>query len=214
MAAARVRDDQFDRYRVLLLKKTALKLPVLEHLRVFNSYPVFQAMPIEGIPTDVQVGRWRTFEGPVLRAHFGERWPKVLAAELTPERRKSLLIEGVDAEGRRYPLPLTRGETNTPSAEPPKAGRRLGSGLNVLIRHLRDIAGVQDYAVLVQMCQQSGLPWASEPVRRAGADPRDRTAVLRKAYSNGKTAHAEGCSYCTNGLPEPWRSLVAAYKGT
>lgn len=207
-----LRDEDFDRYRVLLLKKIAVDLPILDRFRVFMTYPVFRATPIEGLSTDVRVGRWRTFEGPVLRAHFGDRWPEVLAAELTDERRRFLLIEGVDVDGRRYALPLAKTEPNTPSAEPPKAGRRLGSGLGVLIRHLRDIAGVRDYDVLVLMCEQSGLAWARDPILSAGTDARDRTAVLRKAYTNGKAPHEKACPYCADGLAEPWGTLVTRYK--
>jgi len=202
------RDEEFERYHVLLVRKPRYRIPVFGQIAPLASYPVFGA-DIEGIIPIVRVGRWRTFEGDVLRAHFGERWLEVLADEV---RRPYLRIDGEDASGRRYRLPVDVADQKARSVESPKAGRRSGLGLNVLIRHMRDIEGIKDYHALLAMCERSELPWATEATRATGVDPRDQVAVLRKAYSNGKARHIEACPYCANGLPEPWRGLIGNYK--
>jgi len=203
-------DADFECYHVLLLKKIPIQLPLIDRFSVFASYPVFKATAIEGMSTEVRVNRWRRFEGDVLRAHFGDRWPEVLAAELTESRRAFLRIDGEDAEGRRVKLPQS--PDPVVAAGPRKAGRRPGSGMSVLIRHLRDVERIEDYDVLLTMCERSGVEWAKSALDAGGVVRGDRLQVLRKAYSNGKARHDGACPYCADGLSEPWRTLVAAYK--
>jgi len=159
---------------------------------------------IEGINPDVAVGRWRRFEGDVLRAHFGERWPKVLADELTPERQAFLRIDGEDTTGQRYRLPCAVAGVVTSEVPVHRGGRRAGSGMGVLVRHLREVEGIEDYHTILALCERSGLGWVREALEASGTLPSDRVAMLRKAFSNGKRTHALSCPYCERGLPNLW----------
>lgn len=203
-------DAAFERYHVLLLRRQPVNVPVLGRIGIFETYPVFSVWPIEGISSDVKVGRWRHFEGDVLRAHFGERWPKVLADELTPERQAFLRIDGEDASGQRYRLPCAVPEVLTSEVPARRGGRRAGSGMGVLVRHLREVEGIEDYHAILTLCERCGLAWVREALEASGTLPADRVAMLRKAFSNGKRMHQVSCPYCTSGLPEPWRTLLAA----
>ena len=128
-------------------------------------YPVFSVSRIEGINPDVTVGRWRRFEGDVLRAHFGERWPQVLADELTPERQTFLRIDGEDAAGQRYRLPRAA-EPEVPAR---RGGRRAGSGMGVLVRHLHEVEGIEDYHAILALCERGGIGWVDEALERGRA---------------------------------------------
>ena len=80
----------------------------------------------------------------------------------------------------------------------------------VLIRHLRDVEGIRDYHAILGLCEQSDLGWVHEALEACGTDTADRVAMLRKAFSNGRGTHQVACTYCADGMPEPWRSLLAA----
>ena len=82
--------------------------------------------------------------------------------------------------------------------------------MGVLVRHLREVEGIEDYHAILALCERSGLGWVREALEASGMLPADRVAMLRKAFSNGKRTHQVSCPYCTSGLPEPWRTLLAA----
>jgi len=197
-------DTGFERYRVLMFARRKPKtfrwlwgIPGFG----FSSYPAFRTISIEGFDSDVRVGRPKWFEGDMLRTGFGARWPEVLAKELAPDRRAFLRIDGEDASGTRYRLPRAAVPEATEAPATRRGGRRAGSGLSVLVRHLTDVDDVTDYRVILEALEESGLEWVRRALDAGGSAPVDRVAIVKKAHDNGKRFHDSRCPYCSDGLP-------------
>lgn len=109
-----------------------------------------------------------------------------LAAALASRRGKTVLL---DDSGER--------------------GRRLGSGIDTLVRHLRDIKKVRDYHEIVAVLRSSNEDWIVETVEGWGENVLER---VRDAYARGKRAHEEACEYCGFGLPVGIEEALARRK--
>jgi hypothetical protein len=88
-------------------------------------------------------------------------------------------------------------------------GRRLGSGIDTLVRHLRDMKKVRDYHEIVAVLRSSNEDWIVETVEGWGENVLER---VRDAYARGKRAHEEACEYCGFGLPVGIEEALARRK--
>jgi hypothetical protein len=88
-------------------------------------------------------------------------------------------------------------------------GRKKGSGVDVLVRHLRDAEGVPDYHEVYKILQASDDPRINDVIDGWGPAFRER---IRDAYARGGPVHVEACDYCANGLPRSLAEALALVK--
>lgn len=167
--------------------------------------------------SDVHLGRWADYDGDTLRDVYGTKWHAALDDVI---ERGFLAVRGVRAGGTSAILADgMKGDTSSPNAAPP--GRRLGSGVDTLIRHLHTIERVDDYEDVVRLILTDGPAWAKEAIRAwlpkgaksmTGADLKALSARARRVNSSGKGAHDANCPYCGSGLPKRLHDAVTTRK--
>ena len=173
----------------------------------------------------VRVGRWTDYERERLISEFEEgMWPtECRGAALNPRFQ----IEGRDAEEdewepvsewRRERLLiaddladalLARTGRGSLAVSVTERGRRRGSGIDTLVRHLRDKASLLDYRELVQALRGSGIPWIVDAVNAWGDNAVERA---RDAYARGGAPHKGACEYCEWGLPPELEAAIPQRK--
>jgi hypothetical protein len=92
---------------------------------------------------------------------------------------------------------------------PGDRGRRRGSGIDTLVRHLRDVEKVKDYREILELLKGSGIVWVVEAIAGWGDNAPERA---RDAYGRGRDAHREACDYCKSGLPIEIHNALARRK--
>lgn len=90
-----------------------------------------------------------------------------------------------------------------------KRGRRRGSGIDTLVRHLRDREGIRDYERIVSVLEASKIESVSKALVAWGDNAVERA---RDAYARGRSAHADGCDYCAFGLPPGLQAAIPRAK--
>lgn len=88
-------------------------------------------------------------------------------------------------------------------------GRPRGSGIGTLVRHLRDVEEIKDYAQILSVLREARDTWIEEVVLSWGENARER---VREAYSDGRDPHEVACPYCIGGLLPEVRSAIARLK--
>lgn len=188
---------EFVRYRVLMERPG--RLPVVG--AGFNRYPLWGVFR----GTEIEVGLWAEFEGDVLRARFGTKWPDVLASELG---KAFLRIVGEDDQGRRFDLSPSR---RAAASDQTPAARRLGSGMGTLVRHLVEVERITRYEDVLLLLERSDLPWVQEWLGELGLEAQNRSTQRRrlsKAAFQAEKSHAIACPYCRDGLPPSLQVLI------
>lgn len=191
-------------YRVLMRRKGRLlgvRIP-------FSTFDVWGS--------EVHLGRWAEYDGETLREMFGAKWN----AELDDiVGRGFLAVRGARARGGWVELSDGKGEISIRAAT--RRGRRGGSGLDTLIRHLHTEEHVQDYEDVVRLILSNGPAWALKEVRGwlpkgvtsvSGEQMKTLTVRARGANSSGKRAHDAHCPYCQTGLPQRLNDALVARK--
>jgi hypothetical protein len=90
-----------------------------------------------------------------------------------------------------------------------EGGRRLGSGIDTLVRHLRDVTKVRNYHELLEVLRICEVDWITETVSAWGDNAMER---VRDAYSRGRKPHKEACEYCESGLRAGVEEALARLK--
>jgi hypothetical protein len=195
----------FDTYRVLMWRRGRLvgtRVPITASLFVWES--------------TVRLGEWSEFDGLVLRSIYGEKWSKELNIVL---KTPSLHVIGRTAEGGEtvlsprgdVPIEAASGDgeleldeeddesddggDSAESASPDKRSYR-GRGLNVYVRHLRDVEGLQ-YPAILQAVLAGNSPRFVRRLKARGDDDVDRLNALRELYAGARAekSHLEACPY-------------------
>jgi len=149
--------------------------------------------------------------------HFGDQWPRKL---LDARHSEAFEIHGRDSKEAEWePLSgwLIRHENRLnmmarwwgveSEAEAPRRqpGRPAGSGIGVLVRHLRDVEGLTNYDELLVALRECGLESVVETVDGWGKDARSK---LPKVYAENVKRHKERCPYCKRGLPPSLKATI------
>jgi len=89
-------------------------------------------------------------------------------------------------------------------------GRRRGSGIDILIAHLREVEKIEDYDLVVRVVKACDVGSVRRVVDEWGEmDGREKA---RNAASRGRKRHLEGCVYCREGLPRSVEEALARAK--
>lgn len=149
--------------------------------------------------SDVHLAQWAEYDGDALRSLYGKtKWPEELRKVLD---LPFLEVVVETAGGAKRYLRRRDGSTTDDDIVPRGArGRQPGSGLNVLVRHLRDKEGLS-YGDVLDVLDAAQDPRFADQVAAWGEDPKMRLNQLRRAYASARTAHATACPYCANRLP-------------
>jgi len=173
----------------------------------------------------VRVARWTLYDRDWLLAKFDEKFWSVECRGAALKARFE--IEGRDGEEgeweavsqwRRDQLRMaddvaaalaarTGGKVVVGTAA--ERGRRRGSGIDTLVRHLRDVEGVRDYRRILRVLKACGIDWIAGAVKGWEGNEVER---VRDAYARGKQAHAEACDYCAFGVPKEIERVLARAK--
>jgi hypothetical protein len=172
------------------------RLPVLG-TGVWSSWSVWGS--------EVYLGRLAKFDGHVLRAVYGARWPTELNSVL---RLPFLEVCGVNVDGAKHGLSGREeligdgeGSAGLSSRAVSRRGRPPGSGLNAYVVHLRDHEGARDYGDVLQAVVASGK-WQAT-VEAWGDFEVEQRRRLRSAYKSGRAANNRVCSYCERSKKMP-----------
>jgi len=92
-----------------------------------------------------------------------------------------------------------------------RSGRKKGSGVDMLIAHLREKEEVTDYDVIVMMLKACNIRWIRGVVDTWGEV--DGHEKAKGAAGRGRKIHEpKSCRYCLNGLPQELAEAVACVK--
>jgi hypothetical protein len=199
--------DEYRQYRARLIK------------------PVVWLVPWRLWKKAVRVARWTLYEREWLIQEFGEEfWPMesrggALSVRFEIQGRDSEREEWeAVSEWRRDQLRVADDVAAALAARTggrvvvdggSERGRRLGSGIDTLVRHLRDITKVRNYHELLEVLRICNVDWITETVSAWGDNAMER---VRDAYSRGRKPHKEACEYCESGLPAGVEEAVARLK--
>ena len=194
------------------------------HYRARLRRPWFWLLPRRMWGRWVRVAWWTEYEWEWLVSKFEERfWPveargAALSANFEIYGRDS---EEEDweavSEWRREQLSAARdvavalrtqegGRVN----EKGRPGRRRGSGVDTLVRHLREkCEEVRDLDDAYWVLAHCGVRSMSATVEAWADSWPDR---IRDAYDRGRVPHAGGCPYCEHGLPGEISDAVGRLK--
>ncbi len=129
-----------------------------------------------------------------------------LVAGLNENGEWEIVSNWAKAKGREEELLASIAE-----AGPVRSGRRKGSGVDMLIAHLREKEGVTDYDLIVTMLKACNIKWIRRVVDTWGE--MDERVKARAGAARGKRAHeSKYCPYCLNGLPQELAEGVASVK--
>lgn len=94
-------------------------------------------------------------------------------------------------------------------AERGQPGRRRGSGIGTLVRHLREVEEIKDYGDVLRLLRGSGVDWITEALESWGDNAKER---VREANADAVESHRSACPYCIVGLPPGVRSAITRHK--
>lgn len=195
------------------------------HYRARLLKPVVWYVPWRLWGKSVRIARWTSYEREWLVRKFEESfWPVECRGGALNRRFE---IEGRNGENdeweavsqrRRDELRMANDTAGALAARTggkvvvdggSERGRRRGSGIDTLVRHLRDVTRVRDYHELLEVLEGSSADWIAEAVSAWGENAVER---VRDAYARGKKPHKEACEYCDSGLPAGVEEAVARRK--
>ena len=195
-----------------------------EYYRARLRRPVIWLLPWRMWMKWVRVARWTPYSRRWLIRRAEEQfWPvECRGAALNPRFE----IEGRDGkEGEWEPVSewrraeLRRAEDIASALKPrgtgevdferEKPGRRAGSGMGILVRHIRDEEKLTSYDEVLLALRESGLASVAEALRHWGDEARSK---LRELYADSGQAHKKSCPYCERGLPAELEAAVARRK--
>jgi hypothetical protein len=139
-----------------------------------------------------------------LQRRHKQLWDVQLAAAASDERDE---IDGRNGRGewtpvsveekRLHALVVTAHAVRTTEAAAGRRGRKKGSGIDTLVRHLRDVEKLRRYSDVVEVLRASRILRITEHVESWGDNAIEPS---RNTYARGGAAHAEACDYCASGL--------------
>jgi hypothetical protein len=187
--------------------------------------PVVWVMPSRLWRKWVRVARWTSYDREWLVREFGESfWPVECRLGALNSRFE---IQGRDGDEEEWEpvsqwrrdelrkaddlaaaLASRRGKTVLLD-DSGERGRRLGSGIDTLVRHLRDKTGVRSYHEILAVLRSCNVEWIVKTMSGWGENAVER---VRDAYARGKEAHKEACEFCDSGLPVEIEEALARRK--
>lgn len=173
----------------------------------------------------VRVGGWTEYEREWLVSKFEERfWPveargAALSAnfeimgrdsedddwEVVSDWRRAELRQAEDVATALHERGAIAGQT-----EKGRSGRRPGSGIDTLVRHLKDREQIERLEDVYAILRDASVPWIEEIVGAWDAAWRDR---IEDAFDRGRKTHKKHCRYCAPGaIPPGVAEAVARFK--
>ncbi len=125
--------------------------------------------------------------------------------EAVSDWRRAELRQAEDIATALHERGATAGQT-----EKGRSGRRLGSGIGTLVRHLKDRGQIERLEDVYAILKDASVPWIEEIVGAWDAAWRDR---IEDAFDRGRKTHEKYCRYCAPGaLPRGVAEAVARFK--